>query len=532
MLHPGEFVLGSTVERVRLPARSRRSPRGQVQPRQARAADPLDGRVRGRRLGRSPDPRALQRRQPPHHLVPGDEDRPDQLLEDDDACRRCPTARPASGPNTSTNGARPRAATSRTSATPRFLTGGEQVLTRYPIGLAVTRRRPRRSRACACGASSGSSPRASQAPDRTASWSTAGQGRDSKRWSASAGCFKWTVPGLAHAFTFWGFTVLILTIIEAYGDLFEKNFAIPGIGHSAFIGFVEDFFACAVLVALRVFSVIRLRSSPKRKERASRFYGSHTGDRVGHPRDDRPRHHHPAHLPGGQTNTGDFPYGWWAFASHGLGRALHPLGRGGQPDDRDRLRRPEHRRDHVLSGARRVLQAPSHLHGTLERRLQPPAVAASAPSTRPLRSTSRQWTRTRSSGRAGSSSSPGSSSWISSPAPSAGAARASARPGTPARRSPPSSSSWTFATSCSKTEHRALVPERHRRRCPLGLYDVRGLCRGVPGRHRARRRHHRHAPLRGPDRVPLSERGRPHAAQRREQGRPLGPRGRKAPRMD
>ena len=29
-----------------------------------------------------------------------------------------------------------------------------------------------------------------------------------------------------------------------------------------------------------------------------------------------------------QTNTGDFPYGWWAFASHGLGRALHPLGVG------------------------------------------------------------------------------------------------------------------------------------------------------------------------------------------------------------
>jgi Fe-S oxidoreductase len=27
-----------------------------------------------------------------------------------------------------------------------------------------------------------------------------------------------------------------------------------------------------------------------------------------------------------QTDTGDFAYGWWAFASHGLGRALQPLG--------------------------------------------------------------------------------------------------------------------------------------------------------------------------------------------------------------
>ena len=44
-----------------------------------------------------------------------------------------------------------------------------------------------------------------------------------------------------------------------------------------------------------------------------------------------------------QTNTGDFPYGWWAFASHGIGRALRALGVVGQPDDRDGLRRPEHR---------------------------------------------------------------------------------------------------------------------------------------------------------------------------------------------
>src|ERR1700722_4521337 len=41
---------------------------------------------------------------------------------------------------------------------------------------------------------------------------------------------RWTVPGLAHAFTFWGFTILLFTIIEAYGDLFKKTFAIWGFG--------------------------------------------------------------------------------------------------------------------------------------------------------------------------------------------------------------------------------------------------------------------------------------------------------------
>src|SRR5271169_4227193 len=73
---------------------------------------------------------------------------------------------------------------------------------------------------------------------------------------------RWTVPGLAHAFTFWGFTVLFLTIIEAYGDLFKKTFAIWGFGHNPVLGFIEDFFIVAVLIALSVFAVIRLRQAP------------------------------------------------------------------------------------------------------------------------------------------------------------------------------------------------------------------------------------------------------------------------------
>jgi Fe-S oxidoreductase len=137
-----------------------------------------------------------------------------------------------------------------------------------------------------------------------------------------------TVPGLAHFFTFWGFIVLLLTIIEAYGDLFDKTFAIPGIGHWKFIGFLEDFFATAVLVALATFAIIRLRQDPAREQRRSRFYGSHTKtawQTLG--------------LiflviatlliyRGAQINTGDFPYGdtWWTFASKLVSMALKPLG--------------------------------------------------------------------------------------------------------------------------------------------------------------------------------------------------------------
>jgi len=137
---------------------------------------------------------------------------------------------------------------------------------------------------------------------------------------------QWTVPGMAHFFTMWGFTILLLTIIEAYGDLFARSFALPLIGNTAVIGFIEDFFAVAVLVSIATFIAIRVKHSPKRENRRSRFFGSHTGA---------------AWLVllaifgvisslllyrAAQVNTGFFPYGQWAFASHTIARALAPLG--------------------------------------------------------------------------------------------------------------------------------------------------------------------------------------------------------------
>jgi Fe-S oxidoreductase len=88
---------------------------------------------------------------------------------------------------------------------------------------------------------------------------------------------RWSVPGTAHFFTMWGFTILMTTILEAYGALFSRNFHIPLIGTMSWLGFVEDFFATAVLLSLIVFTIIRIVNAPARKERDSRFYGSHTG---------------------------------------------------------------------------------------------------------------------------------------------------------------------------------------------------------------------------------------------------------------
>ncbi len=88
---------------------------------------------------------------------------------------------------------------------------------------------------------------------------------------------KWSVPGLAHFFTFWAFVILITVYIEAYGALFVPDFAIPLVGHWAVLGFLQDTIAVLCLISLGVFAVIRLRNPPETKLRASRFYGSHTG---------------------------------------------------------------------------------------------------------------------------------------------------------------------------------------------------------------------------------------------------------------
>ena len=88
---------------------------------------------------------------------------------------------------------------------------------------------------------------------------------------------KWSVPGLAHFFTFWAFVILLTVYIEAYGALFDPDFAIPLIGHRPALGFLQDTIAVLCLLSLGVFAVIRIRNAPERKQRASRFYGSHTG---------------------------------------------------------------------------------------------------------------------------------------------------------------------------------------------------------------------------------------------------------------
>ena len=137
---------------------------------------------------------------------------------------------------------------------------------------------------------------------------------------------RWSIPGLAHFFTMWGFFILGSVYLEAYGLLFVHDFHIPLIGRWDGLGFLQDFFAVAVLLGIITFAIIRVVREPKKHGRDSRFYGSHTGG---------------AWLilfmifnviwtyalvRGSAVNTDNLPYGNGAFFSQLMGWVLNPLG--------------------------------------------------------------------------------------------------------------------------------------------------------------------------------------------------------------
>ena len=137
---------------------------------------------------------------------------------------------------------------------------------------------------------------------------------------------KWTVPGAAHFFVFWAFLILGSVYLEAYGALFDRDFHIPLVGTWPVLGFAQDFIALMAFAGIVTFAVIRLRNSPQRLGRWSRFKGSHTSG---------------AWLillmifnvlwsmflfRGAAVNTGAFPYESGAFISEAVGSLLAPLG--------------------------------------------------------------------------------------------------------------------------------------------------------------------------------------------------------------
>ncbi|WP_327048488.1 (Fe-S)-binding protein [Microbispora sp. NBC_01189] len=139
---------------------------------------------------------------------------------------------------------------------------------------------------------------------------------------------KWTPSGTAHFFVMWAFFILASVYLEAYGALVQgavtgrPDFHIPLIGTWPVLGFLQDFIAVAALAGLVAFAIIRVRNSPGKLGRDSRFSGSHLGG---------------AWLilfmifnviwtmflfRGAAVNTGNLPYSSGAFASQAVAKIL------------------------------------------------------------------------------------------------------------------------------------------------------------------------------------------------------------------
>jgi Fe-S oxidoreductase len=80
------------------------------------------------------------------------------------------------------------------------------------------------------------------------------------------------VPGLVHAFIFWGFVVLFPTILMAMLGAVDRDWSFPWLGSQGWFALMVDVFATLVLVG--VVSAVWIR----KVQRPERFKGSHLGE--------------------------------------------------------------------------------------------------------------------------------------------------------------------------------------------------------------------------------------------------------------
>ncbi|HEV8685897.1 MAG TPA: (Fe-S)-binding protein, partial [Gaiellaceae bacterium] len=80
------------------------------------------------------------------------------------------------------------------------------------------------------------------------------------------------VPGLMHAFIFWGFLVLFPTILIAMISAVSRDSTLPWLGHQRWFEILAEVFAVLVLIGVATALVIRKLVRP------ARFEGSHLGE--------------------------------------------------------------------------------------------------------------------------------------------------------------------------------------------------------------------------------------------------------------
>ncbi|MEY9843339.1 (Fe-S)-binding protein [Streptacidiphilus sp. MAP5-3] len=88
---------------------------------------------------------------------------------------------------------------------------------------------------------------------------------------------KWGIVGVAHWFVAVGFYTLVLTLVNAFGQVFDADFTLPIIGKWAPFEVFTELIGVLTTLGILVLIVIRQLSRPDKPGRKSRFAGSNIG---------------------------------------------------------------------------------------------------------------------------------------------------------------------------------------------------------------------------------------------------------------
>jgi len=77
--------------------------------------------------------------------------------------------------------------------------------------------------------------------------------------------------GIMHLFIFWGFLILLTTIVQAFGEAFLRGWTLPWIGRIRWFVFLQDLFIALVLTGIVISLYLRLIIRPRRLATQNQF---------------------------------------------------------------------------------------------------------------------------------------------------------------------------------------------------------------------------------------------------------------------
>ena len=88
---------------------------------------------------------------------------------------------------------------------------------------------------------------------------------------------KWSTIGVAHWFVFMGFYGLVLTLVEAFGEVWDPAFHVPLIGEWGVWNLFAEVIGTGTILGILYLIYRRQKDHPRRQGRKSRFAGTNEG---------------------------------------------------------------------------------------------------------------------------------------------------------------------------------------------------------------------------------------------------------------